>query len=899
MSSSQTSGATNDEQTLLVSEHGDYEEPSLAGSTISRYVVLEEVGRGAMGRVLRAYDPKLEREVALKVVRARSSDAKQRMVVEARAMAKLSHPNVVAVYDVEERGDDVVLVMEFVPGQTLRAWLEDEDRAWQDVVLHLLSAGRGLAAAHDAGLLHRDFKPSNVLVSSGGSVKVTDFGVAKLSGQSTPSLTGDMEVSDDSLTQVGTVLGTPRYMAPEQHRGEPLGAAADQYAFCVSLWEALCGEPPFLGSELAEQKASGPSAWPNDRVPGPIAAAVVRGLDPDPERRWPSMQPLLDTLAWDPSRRRTRWTMGAVGILGVGAVSYGVLATEGDAPCSGAEARLQEVWNDARRADVASAFENVGKAYANDLWGSTEQALDDYARDWAAMRTEACEATTIRGEQSPAMLDARMSCLDRAAVDFDAALEVLADADAAVVQKAHRVTGGLWPLARCADTEALAADVAPPLPEDAAAVKAARDELARTKTLIRAARFDAAKESVTAARDRLGDVAYGPVRTELALTEGNVFQGLGDYPPSEAALREALTLGARWQQPDETRLAALRLMFVVGARLKRPKEAMQFVPLAEGLSIGDQQREAKFHNTLAQVYLAEGKFADAEREHRLGLELLSSHPNASTVDLSLTRNNLANALQVQGKYDEAVVHLERALEGFRSTLGEAHPSVAQATNLIAICCYGKNDFDGAEKNWRSAYETWAAALGADHPNVILVRINLAVVLQHQGRLEEAEAEYRSALGPLEASLGPGHTDVASVRHNLAGMLAAQGKYAEAEGEYRTALEAVLAAQDEDHPEVARFRTSLATVLRRDGRLEESLVYAEQSWVRRQRDDMPAQLRAGTAFLLAELLWSIETEARDRVRARRLAEVARDAYAEAGEGFAEDLAEVETWLDENS
>ncbi len=272
---------------------GPIEPEAGAGTTLGRFVVLEEVGRGGMGRVLRAYDPKLQREVALKVLRGEMlrGEGHARLVREAQAMARLSHPNVVAVYDVEDTPRGVVLVMELVDGVTLQRWLRTE-RAWREVLASFVDAGRGLAAAHAQGLLHRDFKPANVLVASDGRVKVTDFGLAKSAPDGPasiqrasasfpsvdPSLLESSEVSiADELTHAGTVIGTPKYMAPEQHCGEPLDAAVDQYAFCVVLWEALAGVWPFAppGSEpepererddpyrdVVRRKLAGPGAWP-------------------------------------------------------------------------------------------------------------------------------------------------------------------------------------------------------------------------------------------------------------------------------------------------------------------------------------------------------------------------------------------------------------------------------------------------------------------------------------------------------------------------------------------------------------------------------------------------------------------------------------------------------------
>lgn len=295
------------------------DEAPQAGTSLGRYLIISELGRGAMGVVLRAYDPKLQREVALKCQRAArlSSSTRQRMMFEAQAMAKVNHPNVVSVFDFEVQDGQVVLAMEFVPGQDLRGWLE-QSRTPRAIVDVFVQAGRGLDAAHRAGLLHRDFKPANVLVTEDGVAKVTDFGVARIArpGQATEP---DGPEPDD-------FVGTPMYMAPEQHSADALSASADQFAFCVALWEALVGTHPFAGVKVAAlrtRKLAGPPTWPRPApaMPKQVLAAIRRGLEPDPAQRWPSLPALLNVLSVDPKRRRNRiWVAaGMAAGLGLGA----------------------------------------------------------------------------------------------------------------------------------------------------------------------------------------------------------------------------------------------------------------------------------------------------------------------------------------------------------------------------------------------------------------------------------------------------------------------------------------------------------------------------------------------------------------------------------------------------
>ena len=221
------------------------------GTRIGRYIVREHLGSGGMGTVYRAYDPRLEREVAIKLVRAdrtTSPAAASRMLREARALARLAHPNIVAVYDADTDGDQVFIAMELVDGVTLREWSRDRSRTRQDLVGALAAAGRGLAAAHAAGLVHRDFKPANAMVGADDRVRVLDFGLASVGFS-------EHDGTVDDHTRSGSLPGTPRYMAPEQHRGEPATAASDQFALAVCLYEAVYGEHPFGGDTPAELAA--------------------------------------------------------------------------------------------------------------------------------------------------------------------------------------------------------------------------------------------------------------------------------------------------------------------------------------------------------------------------------------------------------------------------------------------------------------------------------------------------------------------------------------------------------------------------------------------------------------------------------------------------------------------
>jgi len=300
------------------------------GDRVGRYLVLSALGAGGMGVVFSAYDPQLDRKVALKLLRAgityNTKDARTRLRREAQAIAQLSHPNVVAVYDVgTTEEDDLYIAMEFVEGDTLTTWLKQYPRTWREIVDVFLQAARGLMAAHSVGLLHRDFKPDNVLVGHDGRVRVTDFGLARSvitpddGVRPRPGPEGGTTALNVELTATGTVLGTPRYMAPEQLTGPDIDARADQFSFCVALYEALYGTHPLPGAtSVSMLEQNEPATPPPDgsKIPAYIARCVMRGLERERSKRYPGMATLVGDLQPPAPRATMRYlAFGAVGFV--------------------------------------------------------------------------------------------------------------------------------------------------------------------------------------------------------------------------------------------------------------------------------------------------------------------------------------------------------------------------------------------------------------------------------------------------------------------------------------------------------------------------------------------------------------------------------------------------------
>ncbi|MGE3545980.1 MAG: protein kinase, partial [Kofleriaceae bacterium] len=389
------------------------------GSMLGRYRLERELGSGGMGVVHAAFDPDLERRVALKVLRTSGADeAKRRLLREARAMARLAHPNVITVHEVGTANGRDYVAMEIVDGETLAEWLRVQRRTPAEIVEAFVAAGRGLAAAHAAGIVHRDFKPHNVLRSRSGRIVVTDFGLARevtdplavtrpIEPATTSTATGTPSTLA-GLTMTGSLLGTPAYMAPEQWNGGAVTAATDQFAFCVALWEALSGARPYPGptvEDLRAQVARGPRALDASGIPRRLRDVLRRGLDPDPGRRWSSVEALLAQLGRGNGRSMMGAAIGAAVVVAGGVVVL-ALSAGGGAPaepaCVAPALDPAKVWSPAMSKALAAAGQVTAAG-----------ALDRDFASWVDARRNACAA-------EPARRGAQLSCLDGVLARFDA-----------------------------------------------------------------------------------------------------------------------------------------------------------------------------------------------------------------------------------------------------------------------------------------------------------------------------------------------------------------------------------------------------------------------------------------------------------------------------------------------
>ncbi|WNG14895.1 tetratricopeptide repeat protein [Cystobacter fuscus] len=791
--------------------------PLAPGARLARYVVLGRIGRGSMGEVYAAHDPELERQVALKLLRSEGrhvEELRQRLLREAQALARLSHPHVVAVHDVGVCDQVVFLAMELVEGCTLAEWLK-QPRPWSEVLRVFVDAGRGLAAAHAAGLVHRDFKPANVLVGRDGRVRVTDFGLARSAEREpTPeedsgplsSARGPDDVRSP-LTRTGALLGTPAYMAPEQFAGQSADALSDQFSFCVALHEALHGVRPFEGKTLEElhqamleERLRPPGG--ESKVPARVRRAVRRGLKASPGERHPSMEALLAQLAPATQRVRT-WVAASAVAASLLGVSLGyVAAHRREVRCEQETEKLAAAWSPERREHVREAFLATGKPYAAAAWEAVSRALDAHAATWRTLRTESCLAAT-RDDYHTAWL--KTACLDTRLWHFAAVTNVLEKADAQTVQNAPQMVASLEGLAGCMEVPQVATR---PQPPDALRprVDAARRRLAEARARLEIGNHASGLEVTTALLKDIEGLDFRPLEAEVLAQHGQLLGLLGKTKEAEELLYRAVWAAEAGRDDEMVARAWNLLLWVVGDQMARMDEANRIV-----------------HHARAAL-------------ERLGRERVP----ALATDLNLRMGGL---LLVQGKLDEAEAEFTQGLELSRRTLG---PESLRTSYLLAgLGRVRSRQMRGAEALalFRQAQELRERMWGPDHPTLALNLNNIATQLQQQGRPEEALATFRRALSLLEAARSPDHPSLAAPINNLAVLLRQAGRLEESRRYFERALAIFERAKGLDHPHTITALGGLGMVAYDEQNLDKALGYAQQALERIQRGMGPDTPRA--------------------------------------------------------
>jgi tetratricopeptide (TPR) repeat protein len=668
------------------------------GTLVGRHFVLEHLGTGGMGVVYSAFDPTLERPLAIKILRLAANPgegaegAGARLLREAQAMARLSHPNVITVYDFGTFEGQIFVAMELIRGPTLGAWLGVQKRSWREVLSLFVDAGRGLAAAHAAGIVHRDFKPDNVLIDPHGHAHVGDFGLARAVEPAATLAPGMIDLRS-VVTQAGQLLGTPAYMSPEQLQRQPVDARSDQFSFCLALYEALYGQRPWTGQTLAElwKAMQTQPARPPRGMAGParLRRIIARGLNVDPSKRFGSMDELVRALTGVLGERRVRLIeLAAVTVLAV--VTAFVVTRKPTGPCSD-QARLAPAWEAPLVSRLASTLLPAGPKSALE---SASGLLRSYARQWTHDWEQTCAQ-----RQDSAVLLLKMACFEQRRRDLTAVVDGLASASPEQLTNAVVLVSALRPVAGCSTLEDRSAGaVSPPPPALAAQVGQLRSELANQRVRWG---LSVEKDPVGAAQRLVGQAAalgYLPLQAEAMLQLARIQIESGQSSGALVTL-EKTRQAAEASADDEVRLrselleAQIRVLNVVDYErgqicIDRARALLERMgtPVFLELEVANASGAFAFQTSRLQT---------AAREFGRALELKEQLFGPRNPETASTLVNLGQVRKALGDFEGAEQAEQRAVDAFREALGDSHSKTLTATNALATVRLRRGDASGA------------------------------------------------------------------------------------------------------------------------------------------------------------------------------------------------------------
>jgi serine/threonine protein kinase/tetratricopeptide (TPR) repeat protein len=838
---------------------------------IGRFFLLEQLGAGAMGEIYAAYDEQLDRRVALKLVRHGSEltiKADEMLLREAQALAQVSHPNVVQIYEAGTHAGRLFIAMELIRGQTLTRWLGEvaqlpRPQRQREILRSFIAAGRGLEAAHAAGVAHRDFKPDNVLVGDDGRVRVVDFGLARavddhsaLAGASAgaaaagavvpesakrrladfsqgetvrmdpaaetapPSGTAPSDTAPPKLraasrlTETGTVMGTPRFMSPEQMRGAIADQRSDQFSFCVALYHALYGEFPFAGEGLQELLGSmetGAKGLEHSVGQARLRKALRRGLSLEPARRFPSMGELLAEL--EPSiGRRGGWIAGAVLVLVAVVGLYFWQRSSAADPCGRAGDGMAQTWSPARQAVVHTAFLRTER--------------------WREQATAACHATFVDRVQSQQQLDRRMLCLQRDRQQAAALVNELAVGAPDAVQRAVPAAESLPQLDVCSHAETMMFGLEPPSAAVAGEVAAVREQLARAQTLEKLGRTEESLVIARKARETTERLKYPPVHAEALVAIGRALDArevANARKEAQELYFEALDISEAARH-DELAAAIWVRLILMGIRMDagtQDAHAWWRRGDAAARRIGNSAYDqARLHHLLGEIYYRDSKYAESADEENKAIAQLSSVPGQE-LEMSRYYTGLANALDPQDRHDEAVRLNERALKLATEVLGPSHPYV---TKLLIN--YGRAlSKQGQIAQARSVLEGALASMPAQYRDVHVDAGRLHSFLSDlgylEGKLDEAAEHARACLQIYQRAGAPDFL-IAEAQSNLGNVELKRKNYAGAIELYNQALALRRAHLSRDHYQTGLTEGSIANALVFLARYDEALPHAVEA-----------------------------------------------------------------------
>jgi eukaryotic-like serine/threonine-protein kinase len=831
---------------------------------VGKYRIEARIGQGGMGTVYRATDTRLQRPVAIKIHHSLTTRV-ERLRREARMLARLSHPNVVTVLEVGTHEGMVFVAMEYVDGGNARSWLHRQPRSWQQIVELYRQAGRGLAAAHALGIVHRDFKPDNVLVGVDGRARVADFGLAGHAIDSEHDVDQTLEATGASMriaaneeraafaTEAGVMVGTPAYVAPEQIASSRVDARADQFGFCAALFEALYGSLPFPGSSAQEVVArilGGELAHPTNHKHAPawVLVALERGLARDPARRFTNMDALLAALA--PRPRSRRW-LPVVGLAIAGSVLV-ASPWSGEPPPRGCEDESQDTAWAQRRSELARGVERLEDATASEAWTLLDRRLGARIDDWSVTRTAVCAAGDEDREADARRRERQLACLADGADAIDALLAELEPARSPLIHAAG-LAERLPEAARC--IAVAPSSVAAPPADVAADVEALRGVLATANT-----------------RLHLGLAASASALVEVVVARA---QQLG-YPPMIA---DALNVRARARATlgrTEEALADARATYEEAARVDYDQGmshgadllaslALERYELDEALRWNDEAR-SHIKRPLEDAWLIvtliarEAEIRAARGEPDAGLALLDQAdafaaeaglaPDITSI-VHTTRGAIA---QARGDYGGAIAEYERARDGYTIALGRWHHQVVATWIDIAVAYHEADNYLEARNAYLRALEIHEA-LGENPRVAIELELGIAAMDDMLGDGEAALRRFDQAEAMLDASRIDDQLLVTSISDGRGVILLGLGRSDQAVVELQRTLELSEQLYGAQHDELRRVLSNLALAARQAGRLDEAEGYLQRALriqsSMQNADEQSAALRHAYGFLLID------------------------------------------------
>lgn len=886
---------------------------------LGRYVIVDRVGAGGMGVVYSAYDPELDRRVAIKLLKSTSNDIelRARLQREARSMARLTDKNVVAVYDAGEHDGQVFIAMEFVRGQTLHAWIDAGPRPWTETVSLFAQAGRGLAAAHAAGIVHRDFKPDNVLIDEHQRAKVTDFGLARANAHPSEDPSHGAEGVPSAktsalVTEHGALLGTPSYMSPEQFRGREVDARSDQFSFCVALWEGLYGDRPFEGDnvvDLAINVLAGNvrnTARPPTGVPSPsrggsapawLTRVLRRGLSAEASARYPTMHDLLAELGRDPVRARRWWTAGitAAVVASASAAAVHVHRIRAVAACRGDAHEQLAAYDLIEKDKIATALRSTGSPFGEQTWTHLGIRLDAYATSWRETAGQTCVDTRVDKTRDAASYEGTLDCLEEARDSFLAFIEVLETADKEVVREALTIAWRLPEPSQCAEAALMSRRRLPPSDlVGRAELAAVRRGLADARAEHAAGRYGSAVEQLEMRLEEAKALGWTPLHVDILIELGFVQMLRSAHEPAAVSLEAAFLEAARDGWDDLAADAAINLVNLE-AKQYRTEQAGTWLRLAETMIVRNDDenplRQTRFLNARAGLLLRDGAPLRALEDARLGRQLLEEMFGSDHVRVASALGNEAQLLETLQDTSAGLEAARRALEIQEAAFGSEHPAIAGTLGRLGRLLSQKGDFVEAELALGQALEMQERTYGADHLSVAASLNDMGNLYGRQGKLELARGEHERALAIRRRLLGDDNPQLAASWHNLAVLDELRQDFDRALSGYERAHELYEHALGPDNVDLAPSLTGIGNAHAGKGDYAKAMPFYARALAIREAAAAPSVSLGETRIAMARAMWELGD---DRPGAIVLARQARRDY-EAGGTEARMLAEIDAWL----